>query len=265
MSAPAAFPDFAGLRRCWHPVCYSSKLDGDPLPVDLLGEPVVVYRGSSGAAHALTDVCAHRGTALSLGHVVNGELRCPYHGWQYGSDGVCTWIPQRADASKVPGKARVASFQCQERYGIVWVTLEEPRWPLPDVPELEDSEWVRVETGPYSWAADASRQLENFTDFGHFPWVHPGLLGDPERPIVPDHTVETDGHVLRYEIVGRRRRTPTTFRSSPTPSSRRRSGAAATCSSCLTRSCCGWDGAETRAWSTSSPPSPSPAIAAPGT
>ena len=201
MSAPAAFPDFAGLRRCWHPVCYSSKLDGDPLPVDLLGEPVVVYRGSSGAAHALTDVCAHRGTALSLGHVVNGELRCPYHGWQYGSDGVCTWIPQRADASKVPGKARVASFQCQERYGIVWVTLEEPRWPLPDVPELEDSEWVRVETGPYSWAADASRQLENFTDFGHFPWVHPGLLGDPERPIVPDHTVETDGHVLRYEIV----------------------------------------------------------------
>ena len=27
------------------------------------------------------------------------------------------------------------------------------------------------------------------------------LLGDPERPVVPRHEVETDGHVLRYEIV----------------------------------------------------------------
>jgi hypothetical protein len=26
--------------------------------------------------------------------------------------------------------------------------------------------------------------VENFTDFGHFPWVHPGLLGDPDRPVV---------------------------------------------------------------------------------
>jgi phenylpropionate dioxygenase-like ring-hydroxylating dioxygenase large terminal subunit len=43
--------------------------------------------------------------------------------------------------------------------------------------------------------------VENFTDFGHFPWVHPGLLGDPERPVVPSHQVHTDGHVLRYEIV----------------------------------------------------------------
>jgi phenylpropionate dioxygenase-like ring-hydroxylating dioxygenase large terminal subunit len=31
--------------------------------------------------------------------------------------------------------------------------------------------------------------------------VHPGLLGDPERPVVPDHTVETRGHVLHYTIV----------------------------------------------------------------
>ena len=28
--------------------------------------------------------------------------------------------------------------------------------------------------------------------------VHPGLLGDPSRPIVAPHAVQTDGHVLRY-------------------------------------------------------------------
>ena len=46
----------------------------------------------------------------------------------------------------------------------------------------------------------AARQVENFTDFGHFPWVHPGLLGDPDRPVVPRHQVRTEGHVLHYAI-----------------------------------------------------------------
>jgi vanillate O-demethylase monooxygenase subunit len=58
-----------------------------------------------------------------------------------------------------------------------------------------------VQAGPYTWNSDASRQLENFTDFGHFPWVHPGLLGDPSRPVVPDYSVETAGHILRYDVV----------------------------------------------------------------
>jgi vanillate O-demethylase monooxygenase subunit len=81
------------------------------------------------------------------------------------------------------------------------VALAEPRWDLPDVPELAAPDWRVVAAGPYAWGSDSSRQVENFTDFGHFPWVHPGLLGDPERPVVPDHSVETHGHVLRYEIV----------------------------------------------------------------
>jgi phenylpropionate dioxygenase-like ring-hydroxylating dioxygenase large terminal subunit len=69
------------------------------------------------------------------------------------------------------------------------------------VPELDSPDWITVPCGPFEWDADASRQLENFTDFGHFPWVHPGLLGDPERPVVPDYEVHTDGHVLCYDVV----------------------------------------------------------------
>jgi len=149
----------------------------------------------------LRDLCIHRGTALSLGRVVGDELMCPYHGWRYGAGGRCTAIPQLADPTRVPGKARVDAFGCQERFGLMWVAMDDARWELPEVPELESPDWVVVECGPYAWSADSSRQLENFTDFGHFPWVHPGLLGDPERPVVPEHEVEVDGHVLRYQIV----------------------------------------------------------------
>ncbi len=199
--SPGLFADLAALRDCWHPVGFSAALHDKPMAAELLGEPLVLWRGSDGAARALSDVCVHRGTALSLGRVSGDEIVCAYHGWRYRGDGRCAAIPQLADPSRVPAKAKVPAFLAQERYGLVWVAMAEPRWPLPEVPELEDGGWAVVTAGPYAWQCDAARQVENFTDFGHFPWVHPGLLGDPDRPVVPSHQVRADGHVLRYEIV----------------------------------------------------------------
>jgi phenylpropionate dioxygenase-like ring-hydroxylating dioxygenase large terminal subunit len=201
VTSPGVFADLRELRGCWHPVSFSARLGSEPMHADLLGEPLVLWRGPEGGAQAMSDVCVHRGTALSLGRVSGDEIVCAYHGWRYRADGRCVAIPQLADPSRVPPKARVAAFQVQERYGLIWVALEEPRWPLPEVPELEDGNWVAVTAGPYAWNCDAARQVENFTDFGHFPWVHPGLLGDPSRPVVPRHEVRTEGHVLHYSIV----------------------------------------------------------------
>ncbi len=201
MTAPGAFADVRALRACWHPVAFARELTDQAVAADLLGEALVLWRGSDGQPRANSDLCVHRGTALSLGWVSGDELVCPYHGWRYRADGRCVAIPQLEDPGRVPAKARIATFQCQERFGLIWVALDEPRWPLPAVPELEDGSMALVSAGPYRWECDAARQVENFTDFGHFPWVHPGLLGDPERPVVPRHEVTTDGHVLRYSVV----------------------------------------------------------------
>jgi phenylpropionate dioxygenase-like ring-hydroxylating dioxygenase large terminal subunit len=201
VTSPSAVGLQPALRACRHPVAFSRDLGREPRATTLLDEPLVLWRDGAGVAHAFSDLCIHRGTALSLGSVEGDEIVCPYHAWRYGPDGRCTRIPQLADPTRVPRKARVAAFRAQERYGVLWVALDEPRFPLPEVPELERDGWAVVTAGPYAWRSDASRQLENFTDFGHFPWVHPGLLGDPSRPVVPEHTVETNGHVLRYQIV----------------------------------------------------------------
>jgi phenylpropionate dioxygenase-like ring-hydroxylating dioxygenase large terminal subunit len=200
MYAPAAIPDFAALRKCWHPVGYSKDLKGEPRRVQLLDELIALWRDSSGTAHAFADMCIHRGTALSIGRVVGDEIVCPYHGWRFASSGACTAIPQLEDPTRIPSKARVPAYQCQERYGLLWVSLEEPRWALPEISEYESGDFNLVFNGPYEWRADSSRQLENFTDFGHFAWVHPGILGDPDRPVVPKHTVEAKDHVLHYEV-----------------------------------------------------------------
>lgn len=188
------------LLACWHPVAYAHTVTDQPLAAKLLGEHLVLWRGADGKPKALRDLCIHRGTALSLGACYGDEIMCPYHGWRYNAEGACTVIPQSA-RDTIPTKARVPAYHTQERYGLVWVALAAPHHPLPEIPEFESGTWKVVNTGPFVWQADASRQVENFTDFGHFPWVHPGLLGDVSRPEVPEHTVTTKGHVLHYTIV----------------------------------------------------------------
>lgn len=197
----STFPE--KLLRCWHPVAYAHEVKAsEPYGATLLDEAVVIWRSSDGVAHAMRDLCIHRGTALSLGWIADDCIVCPYHAWRYDVHGACVRIPQSKHAT-IPSKARTPVYQCQERYGLIWVCLspEPPAYALPELPELEDGSWKVVNTGPFRWNSDASRQVENFTDFGHFPWVHPGLLGDPERPIVPDYQVETREHVLHYQIV----------------------------------------------------------------
>lgn len=189
------------LLSCWHPVAYSHDVtDDNPYGTMLLNEPLVIWRNTAGDPLAMKDVCIHRGTALSLGWLDDGCLVCPYHGWRYDTAGACVLIPQSTQPT-IPTKARTEKFYCQERYGLIWVALNDPVYALPEIPELENGQWRVVNTGPFVWDSDASRQVENFTDFGHFPWVHPGLLGDINRPVVPDYTVETKGHVLHYTIV----------------------------------------------------------------
>jgi vanillate O-demethylase monooxygenase subunit len=186
------------LRAVWHPVGYGAELSDAPRSVTVLDERVVLWRDDAGVARALRDACVHRGTALSLGRVQDGTLVCPYHGWRFGTDGRCRHIPQLEDPTRVPTRAAVPAFRCEERHGLVWVALEAPRWPLPDIPEFADPRWRVVRTGPFEWNAHASRQLENFTDFGHFAFVHEGLLGDPAKPVVAAYRVETEGHLVRY-------------------------------------------------------------------
>lgn len=189
------------LLSCWHPVMYAHELGEKPSGTQLLGEHLVIWRDGAGKPHAMRDLCIHRGTALSLGWVKDDCIVCPYHGWRYNAAGNCTLIPQMSNPN-IPTKARVDAYACVQRYGLIWVCLHDtPTYPLPELPELENGSYKIVNTGPFQWNADASRQIENFTDFGHFPWVHPGLLGDVNRPLVPDYTVETHGHVLHYNIV----------------------------------------------------------------
>lgn len=180
------------LYNDWHPVALSTQIAaGAMLSADLLETRVLLWRDAGGALHAWEDRCPHRGTRLSMGSLRDDTVRCPYHGWAFGKEGRCTHIPALPDA---PLKAQVAVFHARERYGMAWVCLGAPtpaHAEPPAFPEFADEGLRKVWCGPYDVRASAPRIVENFLDMAHFAFVHEGILGDKERPVVPDYTVET--------------------------------------------------------------------------
>src|SRR5262245_21870547 len=107
---------YRSFRHFWHPVLYAHELTDKPKQVFLCGEQIVVARLGERVC-AFADLCAHRGTPLSLGTIENCELRCVYHGWQYNADGDCTFIPQKPELSSRI-HARIERYQAAERYGL---------------------------------------------------------------------------------------------------------------------------------------------------
>jgi phenylpropionate dioxygenase-like ring-hydroxylating dioxygenase large terminal subunit len=175
------------LLNDWHPVASLDQLAERPiLPVRLLGEDLVIWR-SEDQIHVWRDLCIHRGSRLSLGRSDGQTLRCPYHGWTYGVDGRCVHMPAHPNQTP-PAKAQVQTYCAQEKYGLIWACLGEPANDVPSFPEGEDGRFAQAVCGPYSHLrAHGPRLIENFLDASHFPFVHEGVLGDPDQPEIGDY------------------------------------------------------------------------------
>jgi phenylpropionate dioxygenase-like ring-hydroxylating dioxygenase large terminal subunit len=185
------------LRSYWHPVALSRDVAEKPLAVQLLQERIALFRVSGGVV-CLQDLCVHRGTPLSLGWVDGDRIVCAYHGWNYDSCGVCVKIPAIPNRP-IPAKARVPSYGCTERYGLIWVCLDQqPRAPIPEFPEFDAPDHYRDLVGPFTWNCSAARAMENFVDQAHFPWVHQGILGDRDHPETIPVEVERFPEELRF-------------------------------------------------------------------
>lgn len=62
-----------------------------------VGRREIVLQNFSGEIHAFANVCPHRYGALRTSASGNGALRCPYHLWSFGADGLPAAVPHRGD------------------------------------------------------------------------------------------------------------------------------------------------------------------------
>lgn len=118
------------LTDIWHLGALSSDLrPGRLVRVEMLGEPVMLGRSPSGQVFGLRDICPHRAAPLSAGRfhreADGGEsVACPYHGWRFRPDGVCTAIPSlTADQAMDVGRIAVRRYPVAESQGLVFVWM----------------------------------------------------------------------------------------------------------------------------------------------
>lgn len=164
----------------WYAAAQSKELTDRPVKRRMLGQDFVLFRDAGGIARCLSNTCIHRGGSLAGGRLRDGNVQCPYHGWQFDGEGVCRRIPSLGIDARIPGRARVDAYPTQERYGLVFAFLgdlpEAERPPIMDIPEYGPDgpkEGWAATTQYFEWDIDYKRSIENGLDPAHNEFVHP--------------------------------------------------------------------------------------------
>ena len=64
--------------------------------------------------------CPHLGAHLGIGgKVVDGQIVCPFHAWQFGQDGACKHIPYIRN--KMPKVPPIRCWPTVEKNGVIFV------------------------------------------------------------------------------------------------------------------------------------------------
>jgi len=186
----------------WFPV--ASVIDATPgsmLPFRLLEGRYVLLADTRGGVIVTADSCPHRGAQLSLGRFDGERLQCPYHGWEFSSDGWCVNRPAHP-SQPVPDGCSLHTFRVREAYGLWWVCLGDSPRNIPSFP-LWDERVVEIPPiGPKTMNTSGPRVIENFLDIAHFPYVHTNYLGIASNSDVRDYeVVHIDGGVEARNVV----------------------------------------------------------------
>jgi len=168
------------LRRYWHPVALSARVQDVPRKVRILGEDLILFRDRNGRPGLLYPRCMHRGANLFYGRVEQDGLRCCYHGWKFDTEGRCLDQPCEPDHGRNRDAVRQPWYPLEERYGLVFAYMGPPdRKPvLPSYDNLEslgpnEVLWRRfggfgatgdesLEIVPYSWTHMNDNVLDPF-------------------------------------------------------------------------------------------------------
>ena len=171
--------------RGWFMIARADEVSKKPLNLRYFGQDMVLYRGDSGRLVLMDAYCPHMGTHIGQNetsyvvmdneHVDGDNIRCPYHGWQFGPDGKCIEIPY--SPAPIPASACIRTYPVQEWGGsvLMWHDTEqgEPNFDPPELPQWEDPSWV-------NWKIDDLGELnqhpmeviDNMADKAHLGPIH---------------------------------------------------------------------------------------------
>jgi phenylpropionate dioxygenase-like ring-hydroxylating dioxygenase large terminal subunit len=178
----------------WYSVARSHELlVGEVKSVQAFDRELVLYRTRTGMPVVQDAFCPHLGANLAVkGRVVGESIRCPFHGWRFGTDGMCEHIPY---SDEIPSRARIRTWHCEEKNGEVYMWFHSentgPQWELPSLPELGHPEWTSPRYTEFLVPAHVQDISENSCDPVHFQFVHK-MEDVPPSEV----TIDADGRTL---------------------------------------------------------------------
>ena len=168
---------------------------GDFATLRLGDTPVIVTRDHDGEAHALVNVCAHRGSTVE--HRACGSARlfsCRFHGWSYNLDGSLRAASNARLFSTTDPAGELKRLQCEERHGLVWVTAD-PGTDSPTVrqwlgDELDDliaglglGDMICFKAEDYDLGCNWKMLTDGFLEIYHLKYLHRNTIA----PYFPAH------------------------------------------------------------------------------
>jgi len=179
----------------WFFGCFSEDLSvGEAMPLEAVGQQLVIWRSDDGIAHVHDAFCPHLGAHLGHGGCSDGgRLVCPFHAWEFDPDGSCAAIPY---SSRLNKQARLRRYEVDERNGLVmfwWHPDADvgPLWQLGQVTEWGDDDYTEPQRRQWEVAAPWQEIAENALDLAHFPYLH----GTGMLPVLDSY--EADGPLAR--------------------------------------------------------------------
>ncbi|MEM9566875.1 MAG: aromatic ring-hydroxylating dioxygenase subunit alpha [Cyanobacteria bacterium P01_E01_bin.34] len=182
----------------WYVISQSDQLKtGQVLQRTILGEWLAIFRGKNGQPVAMRDRCLHRHSRLSTGHVNQGQLHCPYHGWAYDSEGQVMAVPAEGEGFQ-PRSCRAKTYSTCERDGYIYVRLAntpaESFSPFA-MPYYDQPGWETVRV-INRFRNTVTNCVENFIDVPHTVSVHPGIFRSPRQQQLNMQVFRSSGSVL---------------------------------------------------------------------
>jgi len=186
MNSNAVYP------RNWYVIAESREVGRKPVELKRFGTGLVAWRDSQGTLSVMRDLCPHRSVKLSRGAVCGDTLECCFHGFRFGRDGACQFVPEiKRDA---PG-LKVETYRSCEKYGFIWVW-----WPDGEPGNAQPGWFDEIKEDMVCaslsqvWRCPVTRCIENQLDYAHLPFLHRSSIGrgfDPSRQAYVELTSES--------------------------------------------------------------------------
>lgn len=189
------------IRNQWYVILESKELRrGKPLGIKRLNRQLVLWREEKGAIGCIDDTCCHRGASLSCGKLVNGQIACPFHGFEFDKTGKVRLIPANGRNKAVPETMKVSAYSTFEAHGLIWLWWgdEDKKSAEPFFfRELADFSWSSLKD---HWKVHYSRAIENQLDVVHLPFVHGTTIGRGNKTIVNGPVVVREEELLTFYV-----------------------------------------------------------------